>query len=94
MKTITIYTRNVLERTGYRKHPYKEAMQYIVTYDGKIFKNHDQSLDNPRLKVQFEKVLETRSKKELDKFISHLGKSYDDQDLKYDLNNVIKLINN
>ena len=51
MKTITIYSRKVLERTGFRQYPYKEVKQVTIDYDGKRYENHSEKIDNPRLKL-------------------------------------------
>lgn len=75
MKEIKIYTRTVLERTGYRKYPYKESKQVTICYAGQTHSNHSQNVDNPKLKVPFAVVLDTRSSKELSAFLDSLGRS-------------------
>lgn len=75
MKTLTIYTRKVLERTGYRKYPYKEVEQISIFYDGKETKNHYEEITNPRLKIKFNKALETRSLKKIETYLSTLGRT-------------------
>jgi hypothetical protein len=83
MKTLTIYSREVLERTGFRKYPYKKVTQLIVECDGEVLKNyHNEDRNNPRLKVPFKKVFETRSKKEVEKYISNLHRTDADKWLK------------
>lgn len=75
MKTITIHARTILTKTGYRAHPYRESPQYIVTYDGKQYRNgHSETIDNKRLRVPFRLILKTRSKPELSRFLSKLGR--------------------
>jgi len=75
MKTLTIQSRTILERTGYRAHPYKEALQFVVEYDGRQYRNgHAESPENPRLRVPFRLILETRSKATLNAFLGKLGK--------------------
>ena len=75
MKTLTIHARQILTRTGYRAHPFKEALQYVVSYDGKTYRNgHAERVDNPRLRVPFRLILETRSKAELTAFAERLGR--------------------
>lgn len=37
MKTLTIYKREVLQRTGFRKHPYKKMGQFVIYYGGVEF---------------------------------------------------------
>ena len=38
MKTITIYKRSILERTGFKKWPYREADQITILFDDKEIK--------------------------------------------------------
>lgn len=95
MKQVVIWGRNILERTGFRKYPYKEVTQFIVTY-GKnmVFKNgHNEKIDNPRLKIKFEKRLETRNKKVLEKAIQSLGRNEADKWLKERLGMLLELEN-
>lgn len=88
MKKITIYKRKILERTGFRKYPYKEITQFTILYNGEEIKNHYEKIDNPRLKIKFEKVLETRSKKELENFILKLGRTDTEKWLKEQLETI------
>lgn len=75
MKTLTIHARTVLTRTGYRAHPYREALQYVVSYDGREYRNgHAENINNPRLRVPFRIVLETRSKATIKRFAERLGR--------------------
>ena len=76
MKPITIYKRKI---------PYKGEYQFIILYKDKEVKNHDEAIDNPRLKNKFEKVLDTRSKQKLGRFIANLGISESEQWLKNEL---------
>ena len=39
MQELTIYTREVLKRTGYKKHPYKKVKEVIINYDGFGYSN-------------------------------------------------------
>ena len=90
MKTLTIYKRNVLERTGFRKYPYKQVTQVIINYDGKEFKNnHYEDVNNPRLKVYFRTVLETRSIKAVNDYIAKLGRTESDKFIKETINKII-----
>ena len=73
MKTITIYKRTILERTGFKKWPYKEVDQFSIIYEGKERKNHDQTIDNKRLQKPFNIILNTRKKEELKKYYNRLG---------------------
>ena len=73
MKTILIYKRSILERTCFKKWPYKEVDQVSIFFNNEEHKNHYEKIDNPRLKIKFEKVLETRLKKELENYISKLS---------------------
>lgn len=90
MKSLIIYDRVVLERTGYKKYPFKEDHQISLFYDGKEIKNHSEIIDNPKLKVKFVKVFETRKKSELETYIAKLGRSDADKWLKANLNSLIE----
>ena len=62
MRTLTIYKREVLETTGFKKYPYKKVGQFIIYYgDKKILSNCHVNIDNPNLRVKFEKIYESRS---------------------------------
>lgn len=73
MKTILIYKRSILERTGFKKWPYREVDQITILYKGEEIKNHYESINNPRLKIKFQEVLKTRSKKALENYINKLS---------------------
>lgn len=90
MKTLTIYKRDVMERTGFRKYPYKQVTQVIINYDGKDYKNnHYEDVNNPRLKVYFRTVLETRSPKVVNEYIDRLGRTESDKFIKETINKII-----
>lgn len=64
MKEVKVFKRTILERTGFRKYPYREVTQITVIYGGKKFaSNHSESIDNKRLKKPFELTMKTRSLK-------------------------------
>lgn len=90
MKTLTIYNRVVLERTGYRKYPYKEVNQISIFFGNQKIQNHYESIDNPRLRVKFNKVFETRKKSDVETYISKLGRTDADKWLKANLADLIK----
>ena len=81
MKTIKIYTREILVRTGFRKYPFKKKKEYTVIYNGRELANHYENIDNPRLRVKFNEVLKTRSLSALREFQKKLRKTNDDQHL-------------
>ena len=57
MKTLSIYKRTILRKTGYRSHPFKEETQLIVEYDGRVWKNgHHEDRNNERLRTPFERI--------------------------------------
>lgn len=59
MRTLTIYKREVEERTGFN---FKLISQFVIYYGGKqILSNCHVNIDDPRLRVKFEKVYESRS---------------------------------
>ncbi len=82
MKTIRIYKREVMERTQFRKYRFKQVTQTVVVYNGREYDSHRVGLDNKNLRIKFRLVLETRSKKELDKYVASLGRSDADKNLK------------
>ena len=90
MKTITIYTRKVLQRTGFRQYPYKEVKQVSIIYDGEEIKNHSEKLDNPRLKIKFNVELQTRSKKALQGYINSLRRTDADKWIKEQLSKILE----
>ena len=75
MKTIKIYERVVTERTGYKKVPFKAVRQVTITQGNKIAENHYENINNPKLKVKFEKTFESRSKKAVYEYINRLGRT-------------------
>ena len=89
MKTLTIYTREILERTGFRKYPYKEVTQVTILYDNKEFKNHSEDISNSRLKIPFNKVIETRSSKVLNDYLNRLHNTTSDKFIKNTINSLI-----
>lgn len=93
MKTLTIYKREVLERTGFkdRRYRFKEVTQVVIHYCGEYFLNgHSADVHNPYLRVKFNKVLETRSKKAVEEYISKLGRTDADKFIKSFVENIIK----
>lgn len=90
MKTLTIYTRNVLERTQFKKCRFKKVQEVIISYDNKIYKNCDTELNNEKLKIKFTKALETRSTKALEKYLASLSRKESDLFIKYTIANVVK----
>lgn len=91
MKTLTIYEREILERTGFRdrRYRFKNVTQYSIYYDGSLYTNHDEYIDNPRLQIKFKMILQTRSKKAVNEFIAGLGRTNTDKSIKEILNNII-----
>ena len=82
MKTLEIKHRTILERTGFRAHAYRQRNEYIVTYGGRVIMN-----DRPlgKIRVPFVTILRTRSKKHIEEFVSSLGRTCDEQRLKFAL---------
>ena len=89
MKNIKVYKRSVLERTGFKKWPYKEVEEISIFYDGVEYSNHLQNINNPRLKNPFIKVLDTRKKKDVENLISRLGRTESNLFLKEKLNYIL-----
>ena len=90
MKQLTIYTRKVLQRTGYRQYPYKEARQVSIFYDGNEYKNHSEKINNPRLKIKFSVELQTRSRKALQGYINGLSRTNTDKWIKDQLTKIME----
>lgn len=90
MKTIKVYSRVVLKRTGYRKYPYKESKEISIFYNGQEIYNHCNSIDNPKLKIPFTLDLKTRSKKSVENFISNLRRISEDVWLKQKLIDILE----
>ena len=82
MKTLSIYTRKITERTGYKKHPYKEVKQVIIKCDGINYSNCLEELDNPSLKIKFNPELKTRSLKKIKEYLKSLGRTDSDKFIK------------
>lgn len=91
MKAITIWSRRVLERTGFRKYPFKEVTQYTIEQDGKLISNHDVDIYNKRLKVNFTKDFTTRGKGILKDYINHLGRSDADKWMKEQITKILEV---
>lgn len=91
MKQITIYTRKVLQRTGYRQYPYKEVKQVSIFYGGEEIKNHSEKIDNARLKIKFNVELQTRSKKVLEDYINSLSRTNADKWIIEQLNSIMEV---
>lgn len=89
MKTLKIYSRTVMEKTGFRKYPYKEVKQVVINYDGKTYSNCTEKVDNPRLKIKFEIELETRNKGVLENYLNNLGRSEADKFTKKTLTEIV-----
>ena len=83
MKTITIKTREVLVRTGFKHYPYKPHLEYIVEYDGKSVTNSQVTESNA--KVPFKTVLKTRSYRSVVDFCKSLSRKMDDLRLKAEI---------
>ena len=90
MKHLTIYSRKVLQRTGFRAYPYKEVKQVSIFYNGEEIKNHSEKIDNPRLKIKFNIELQTRSKKALEGYINNLSRTNTDKWIKDQLKNIME----
>lgn len=89
MKNIKVYKRSVLERTKFKKWRYKEVEEISIFHDGVEYSNHLQNINNPRLKVPFIKVLDTRKRKDIEILISRLGRKESDLFLKSELNKIL-----
>ena len=92
MKTITIYEREVLERTGFkdRRYRFKQVTQFSIFYDGCLYQNHEHGINDTKLQIKFNKVLETRSKKAVKEFVSKLGRTNTDNTIKEIIKDIIE----
>lgn len=78
MKTLAIYQREVLERTGFKKRPFKKVSQFVIYYGGKkILSNCHVNIDDPDLSVKFERVYNSRSFIKLNLLLNDLFKKND-----------------
>lgn len=89
MKTLKIYSRKILERTGYRKYPYKEVEQVVICYGKENYSNCYEKIDNPKLKIKFEIEFESRSRKEIEKYIAKLSRTSSDNFKKETINKIL-----
>ncbi len=91
MKKVTIYKREILERTGYRKYPFKKVVQYIIYYnDEEIRNNHSEDPNNPKLKIPFVQIFSSGSKGDLIQFVKNLSMTNADKWLKMILKTIIE----
>lgn len=82
MQQLTIYTRKILKRTGYKKYPYKKVKEVIINYDGFSYSNCLEELDNPRLKIKFVESFKTSDLEEVKKYVNSLGRTDADKFIK------------
>lgn len=97
MKTISIYKREILVRTGFRKYPYKKETQFIIYYGGKKkLANCLEDKDNPNLRIKFEKIYKSKSFLKLNLLSNELSKKRDNAsaDLEILVNKTIRMIGN
>lgn len=91
MKKVIIYKREILERTGYKAHPFKKVVQYVIYFNDEIIRNnHDESIDNPKLKIPFYQIKASGNKKDLIKFCKGLSKTTADKWLNMIIQSLIK----
>ena len=78
MKLVTIYKREVMVRTGFRKYPFNPATQIIIYYGRKkVLANCSESIDNPRLRVKFASVYNSAHSKKFADLIESTSKKRD-----------------
>ena len=78
MRKVTIYKREILVRTGFRKYPYRKETQFIIYHGGrKVLANCSESIDNPNLRIKFEKIYESKSLPKLTLLSNELSKKRD-----------------
>ena len=97
MKKVAIYKREILVRTGFRKYPYKNETQFIIYYGGrKVLANCLEDKDNPKLRIKFEKIYESKSSRKLSLLSNELSKKRDNAsaDLEILVNKTIRMIGN
>lgn len=91
MKTLSIYTRTVLERTGYIKHPYKEVKQVIIKYNGMSYSNcWGIDIHNTMLKIPFKQELISGSIKKIKEYLKGLGMTDSDKFIKKTILRIIE----
>ena len=90
MKTMEVWSRTILERTGFKKYPYKKVTQYILTYNGAEVRNgHYEDYNNKRLKKRFNCVLSTRNKERVKNFYTSLTNKEADKWLKEQISCIV-----
>ena len=74
MKQLIVYHREVTERTGFKKYPFKKIDQYYVVYGGQEYAtiNNAPSPSRDRLRVKYEIVLNTRNKADIERFLMRI----------------------
>jgi hypothetical protein len=75
MKTVRVIERTIKAKTGFKRYPFKNERQVTIIHGEKVFKNHYEDIDNPRLKIKFVETFKTRGKKNLQAYIDKLGRT-------------------
>ena len=93
MGIVTVYTRKILERTGYIKHPYKEVKQVIIKYNGMQYSNcWGVDIDNTRLKIPFKQELISGNIKKIKEYLKSLGMTEGDKFIKKTILEIIERV--
>lgn len=90
MKTLKIYERTITEKTGYKKFAFKEVKQISVFYNSKEYKNHYEDINNSKLRVKFNLILQTRNKKEIENYYNQLGRTNSEKWLKSNIEKIME----
>ena len=85
MKTITIYTRNVIVVDDQKWQGYREYLIFESKEDAKKIEDI-----NRHLLTKYYKILQTRSKKELEAFKNKLGKNQSKNWIEKEINRILE----
>lgn len=92
MKKLTIWRREVTERTKWRSFRYKEVTQFAIYFGGELVaKNSDYTPEDKSIRKPFTKFFETMNRKSLESFIKDYGWRRD-ADSKFLVENLNKLL--
>lgn len=87
MKKVIIKKREITELTKFKKYRFKKVLQFIITVGTETILKDVESEE--RLKKDFQVVLNTRKKKELESYIKTLGRTEKEKEVKILLNKIL-----
>lgn len=76
MKNLKIWARKLTERTGFKRHPFKDKIEIVVCYDNVWILHDTQHLpSDPSIRIPFKLAIDTDSEERVKAMISHLGRT-------------------